>query len=79
MLDELKVFFDRQHECDRLEQRLLKNSDGLEKLTKRPKRHKKRRKNNDDDTEIAEKNDRKPSAKPRCTICSKLGHSDDNC
>jgi hypothetical protein len=23
-LDELKVFFDQQHECDRLEQRLLK-------------------------------------------------------
>jgi hypothetical protein len=78
-LDELKVFFDQQHECNRLEQRLLKNSDGLEKSMKRPKRHKKRRKNNDDETDNAEKNDRKPSAMPRCTTCGKLGHSDDNC
>jgi hypothetical protein len=57
-LDELKVFFDQQHECDRLVQHLLKkNSDGLDKSTKKPKRYKKRRKNNDDDTDTVENDD----------------------
>jgi hypothetical protein len=26
-----------------------------------------------------DKGDRKPSAKPKCNICGKFGHRDDNC
>jgi transposase InsO family protein len=81
-LDALKVFFDQQHECDMLEKRILKGNDELEDEEGKKKKHKKRKKrkkNEDDDTDNASKEDRKLAAKPRCNICGKIGHRDDNC
>ena len=77
-LDELKVFFEQQYDCDMLEKRLLKNDDHNHehKKEKKGKKTKKAKKNNDDD---ANKHDRKPPAKPTCNICGKIGHRDENC
>jgi hypothetical protein len=75
-LDDLKVFFDQQHDCDMLEKRILKNDEHDKDHTKKDKNkgkkaNKKRKKNNDDDdADKARKSDRKPSAKPKCNIAS---------
>jgi hypothetical protein len=42
-LDELKVFFDQQHECDMLEKRILKSDE--EKEHKKEKKNRKTKKN----------------------------------
>jgi hypothetical protein len=80
-LDDLKVFFEQQYECDLLEKRILKGDEhGKDhKKGKKNKRAKKQKQNDDDDAEKAAKGDRKPSAKPKCTICGKIGHRDENC
>jgi ABC-type Zn2+ transport system substrate-binding protein/surface adhesin len=81
-LDELKVFFDQQHDCDMLEKRILKNDENNhdhKKEKKGKKATKKHKKNDDDDAEKHGKGDRKPSAKPTCSICGKIGHRDENC
>jgi hypothetical protein len=84
MLDDLKVFFEQQYECDMLEKRILKRDDDEKehKKEKKAKKTKKRKKNDDDDDDDAEKHgkgDRKPPAKPTCSICGKVGHRDENC
>jgi hypothetical protein len=76
-LEDLKVFFTQQHDCDMLEKRILDN-DGKSK-NKKHKKTKKQKKNDDDDAEEVGKGDRKPAAKPKCKHCGKIGHSDDNC
>jgi hypothetical protein len=78
MLEDLKVFFTQQHDCDMLEKRILSN-DNKNKNNKKQKKTKKRKKNEDDDADEAEKGDQKPAAKPKCKHCGKIGHSDDNC
>jgi hypothetical protein len=64
-----------------LEKRILKKGElnGDEKSEKKRRRHKKRRKNDENDVKSALKEDRKPSAKPKCGICGKIGHRDENC
>jgi hypothetical protein len=60
-----------------LEKRLLHEDDNKKSdKKKRGRNHKKSKKNHDDK---AEKGDRKPSAKPKCPICGKIGHREDNC
>jgi hypothetical protein len=80
-LDDLKVFFDQQHECDLLEKRILKGEEhGKDhKKEKKNKKAKRRKKNDNDDADNAGKNDRKPPAKPTCKICGKIGHREENC
>jgi hypothetical protein len=72
-LEDLKVFFNQQHDCDMLEKCILDNNG------KNNKTSKKRKKNDDDDDDEVSKNDRKPAAKPKCRHCGKTGHTDDNC
>jgi hypothetical protein len=46
---------------------------------KRGRNHKKSKKHDNNGDDKAEKGDRKPSAKPKCPICGKIGHREDNC
>jgi hypothetical protein len=80
-LDALKVFFDKQHECDLLEKRLLHDDDNKksDKKKKGGRNHKKSKKHDNNSDDKAENGDRKPSAKPKCPICGKIGHREDNC
>jgi hypothetical protein len=82
-LDELKIFFDQQHKCDMLEKRILKRDEDEKesKKEKKTKKTKKKHKKNDDDDDAEKKgkSDRKPSAKPTCKHCGKIGHRDENC
>jgi hypothetical protein len=77
-LEDLKVFFSQQHDCDMLEKHILNNGDKNNK-NKKQKKTKKRKKNEDDNADKNGKGDRKPAAKPKCKHCGKIGHSEDNC
>jgi hypothetical protein len=46
---------------------------------KKGKKAKKSKKNNDDDADKHGKDDQKLPAKPKCNICGKIGHRDENC
>jgi hypothetical protein len=77
-LEDLKVFFTQQHDCDMLKKRILDN-DGKNKNKKQKKSKKQKKNDDDDDAKEVGKGDRKPAAKPKCKHCGKIGHSDDNC
>jgi hypothetical protein len=63
-----------------LEKRLLYEDDNKKSdKRKRGQNHKKSNKSHDDNDDKAEKEDRKPSAKPKCPFCGKIGHREDNC
>jgi hypothetical protein len=83
-LDELKVFFSQQHDCDQLEARILKaEKKGNDSRKSKNKKNNKKRKSKpaDDDADNAEKDlQKKPAAaKISCTHCGKVGHKSDNC
>jgi hypothetical protein len=80
-LEDAKIFFDQQHDCDMLEKRILQDdgSSNSEKKKKKHKRGKKNKKNGDDEADNDNKGDKKPAAKPTCNICGKKGHRDENC
>jgi hypothetical protein len=81
-LDDLKVIFEQQYECDMLEKRILKRDDDEKehkKAKKATKKKKHKAKNDDDEADKSGKGDRKPPAKPTCSKCGKVGHRNENC
>jgi transposase InsO family protein len=86
-LDELKVFFNQQHDCDRLEERILRmeekisGSDSGNGNKKRRRNRKRKSKNGDGDAESSPKENKKQKgdSRPKCSHCGKYGHRDDNC
>jgi hypothetical protein len=73
-LDELKVFFSQQHDCDQLEARILKaeekgNDSGKSKNKKNNKKCKSKPADNDADNADKDSRKKPAAAKPSCTHC----------
>jgi hypothetical protein len=82
-LDTLKVFFSQQHDCDKLEERIMRVDDkASEQKSKNKNKNKKRKaKNADNEAESSKKgSQKKPVASNQvCSNCGKTGHKSENC
>jgi hypothetical protein len=85
-LDELKVFFNQQHDCDRLKERILQleekeSSDDGGNGKKKKKNRKRKSKNggNDNENNAKEGGKKKNGSRSKCSHCGKFGHRDEDC
>jgi hypothetical protein len=84
MMDELKVFFSQEHDCNQLEARILKaeekgNDSKKSKNKKNNKKRKSKPADNDADNAKKDSQEKPAAAKTSCTHCGKFGHKSDNC
>jgi hypothetical protein len=85
-LDELKVFFNNQHDCDRLEERILQleepessDDEGNGKKKKKNRKRKSKNSGKDNENKSKESGKKKNGSRSKCSHCGKFGHRDDDC